>query len=267
MLSPSHFVDNGEADQIEDEIRASATVVEGIRDLEISFTTMLTDLLDLLTECKCDLSKAQLFLNDLFETEEFSQCSNFSTLLQRLRVGHIDTFNTYYLQQLLAYFKKDELTERVKGYEAKKKRFLEDTTVLKFQQAVVSRVEPIRTSQIKYHTIKVSKSLAKKRTLKDIEELALRAFGECHGFVHVHAKAGSVVITSFFPKSLTSKLEQLARENAAVFKDAKVEEVTVDGKIVFPSTLEEEVRIQQANHTNLPHRSVCHCFRIFQQPH
>ena len=42
VLSLSRFVDNGEADQIEDEIRASATVVEGIRDLEISFTTMLT---------------------------------------------------------------------------------------------------------------------------------------------------------------------------------------------------------------------------------
>ena len=34
-------------------------------------------------------------------------------------------------------------------------------------------------------------------------------------------------------------MEYLARENAAVFKDAGVEEVTVGGRVVFSSTLEE----------------------------
>ena len=41
-------------DEIEAEIRATATVVQRLQDLEISFAEMLTDLPDLLTECKCD---------------------------------------------------------------------------------------------------------------------------------------------------------------------------------------------------------------------
>ena len=80
-------------DEIAD-IRAAATVVERLRDLEISFATMLTDLLGLLANC--DLSKAQFFLDEVFETEEFSRCNTFQALLRQLRRNHIDTFNTYY---------------------------------------------------------------------------------------------------------------------------------------------------------------------------
>ena len=104
---------------------------------------MLTDLLDLFTECKCDLSKAQFFLDDQLDTEKFSQSANFNSLLRQLRKEHVDTFNTYYLQQLVAYFKKDQLTERMREYEAEKEKFLKDTTVLEFQHAVVSKVEPL----------------------------------------------------------------------------------------------------------------------------
>ena len=111
---------NKEVNESTAEIRATAAVVERLRDLETSFTNMLTDLLGLLTECKCDLSKAQFFLDDRFDTDKFSQCTNFDALLRQLRRGHVDTFNTYYLQQLVAYFKKDQLTERVKEYEAEK---------------------------------------------------------------------------------------------------------------------------------------------------
>ena len=205
---------------------------------------MLTDLLDLLTECKCDLSKAQFFLDDHLDTEEFRKCTNFDELLRQLRRGHVDTFNTYYLQQLVACFKKDQLTERIKVYEAEKEYFLKDTTVIQFQQAVVSRVDPVKPSQMKDLIIKISKTLAKDRTLKDMEELASRAFEECQlEFVRIHVKSGSVIISVFFPETLADKLEHLAHKNAAVFKDAGVEEVTVDGRVVFPSTLEEEVRI------------------------
>ena len=218
-------------------------MVERLRDLETSFTNMLTDLLGLLTECKCDLSKAQFFLDDRFDTDKFSQCTNFDALLRQLRRGHVDTFNTYYLQQLVAYFKKDQLTERVKEYEAEKEKFLKDTTVIEFQRAVVSRVESVKPSQMKNLTIKISKKLAEDRTLKDMEELASRAFGEYQlEFVRIHVKLGSVIISWFFPETLTGKLEQLAHKNSAVFEDARVVEVTVDGRVVFPSTLEEEVR-------------------------
>ena len=230
------------ADEFKAEIRATATVVERLRDLETSFTDMLADLLDLLTECKCDLSKAQFYLNNLFKTEEFSQCSTFSLLLQQLHIrkGHIDTFNIYFLHKLVARFKKEELTKCIEKYEAKMKTFLEDTTVLNFQRAVVSRVEPVKPDQTIDITIRVSKTFAKDRTLKDMEELALNGFGENQrAFVRIHAKSGSVIILWFFPEALSGKLEHLAHENAAVFKDAEVEEVTVGGRVVFPCTLEE----------------------------
>ena len=44
---------------------------------------MLTDLLGLLANC--DLSKAQFFLDEVFETEEFSRCNTFQALLWQLR--------------------------------------------------------------------------------------------------------------------------------------------------------------------------------------
>ena len=201
---------------------------------------MLTDLLDLFTECKCDLSKAQFFLDDQFDSEKFSRCANFNTLLRQLRKEHVDTFNTYHLQQLVACFKKDQLTERMREYEAEKQAFLKETTVIEFQRAVVSRVEPVQPNQMKNLTIKISSELAKRRTLKDMEELALKGFSEYQiEFIRIHVKSGSVIISWFFPEALTGKLEYLAHENIAVFKNAGLEELAISGKVVFSSTLEE----------------------------
>ena len=225
----------------EAEIQATAAVVERLRDLETSFSDMLADLLDLLTESKCDLSKAQFYLNGLFGTGEFSHCNTFDALLWQLQVrqGHIDTFNIYYLKKLVARFKMENLTKCIEGYEAKLERFLTHSTILHFQRAVVSRMEPIKPERTKDLTITVSKAFAKDRTLKDMEELALRGFGDCQRFlVRIHMKPGSVIISWFFPENLSGKIEHLARENAAEFKDAGVEKLTINGKVVFPSTLE-----------------------------
>ena len=218
-------------------------MIERLQDLESSFTNMLTDLLGLLTKCKCNLSEAQFFLDDQFDTDKFSQCSSFDALLRQLRKEHVDTFNIYYLKELVAYFKKDQLTGRVKEYEAEKEQFLLDTTVLEFQHAVASKVGPLLVGQtvIKL-TIKISKWLANNRKLKDIEKLALKAFDKrCWCLVRMHAEVGSVIISWFFPEDQCAEFITLAVENATIFRDAGVEEVTVDGRLVFPkySTLEE----------------------------
>ena len=231
-----------ESDEIKAEIRATAAVVERLCDLETSFSDMLAYLLDLLTESNCDLFKAQFHLNDLFRTGEYSHCNTFDTLLGHLQVhqGHIDKFNIYYLKELVARFKTEELTKCIEEYETKMKKFLEDTTVLQFQQAVVSREEPTKPDQTKDLTIRVSKAFATNRTLK---ELALIGFGDCQKFlVRMHMKPGSVIISWFFHEAFSGMLEHLACENAAVLKDAGVVEVTVDVRVVLPSTLEEEVR-------------------------
>ena len=94
-------------------------------------------------------------------------------------------------------------------------------------------------------TITVPKETARRcnRTLKDIEELAMKGFDEYHKkFIRLHAELGSIIISWVFPKRLSGRLEQLACDNAAVFKDNGVVEVTVGGRRVFPCT-QQEVRI------------------------
>ena len=79
--------------------------------------------------------------------------------------------------------------------------------------------------------------MASNRTLRDIEKLAMEGFEECHRkFIHLHAEPGSIVISWLFPKELSGRLEQLAFDNATVFKANGVIEVTVGGRRVFPNT-------------------------------
>ena len=201
---------------------------------------MLSNLLEILKKNHdCDFSKAQFFLNILFK-REFNQCDRFESLLQQLHEHHMDSFNIYYLEALVDHLENEMLKQPIEVYKAKMAQFLKDTTILEFQQAVVSRVEPIKPDQMKDITIKVPKKLAKDLALEDLEELVRRGFLESQRyFIHIHMKTGSVIISWFFPEALSGMLEQLARHNAAVFKDAGVEEVTVDGRVVFPITLEE----------------------------
>ena len=92
-------------------------------------------------------------------------------------------------------------------------------------------------------TITISKESAYDRTLKDIEKLAMEGFEDCHkNFIRLHAKPGSIIISWVFPKGFCGRLEQLVHDNAAVFKNAEVVEVTVAERRVFPCT-QQEVRI------------------------
>ena len=254
----------------EAEIRAAATVVQRLKDLEVAFAGMLTDLPDLLTECECDLSKAQSFLDHLFDTKKFSQCSTFDTLLHQLRQDHyIDTFNINDLQILIARLtekmkeeEKKKLMKPIKDYEMKREEFLNDTLVIEFHHAVFFEINPAELSQKTKLTIKISNDKASERTLKDIEQLALKAFDECHrSLVCMHAEVGSVIISWFFPEDQSDKFEVLAKENATIFKDAGVEEVTVGGRVVFPCTLEEVSKVR-FRFTKLQV-----FYRIHQQPH
>ena len=223
-------------DEIEAEIRATATVVQRLQDLEISFAEVLTDLPDLLTECKCNLSNAQRFLGALFNTEKFSQCDTFEALLWQLRQDHIDAFNTYYLQKLITHFskkmeeeEKQKLMKPIEDYEVERERFLTDTKVIEFHRTVVCEVNPAELSQKTKLTIKVSDPLAGKETLKDTEQLALNPFDE----------RGKSLVRMHATNEMGGTFEALTKENATIFKDAGVEEVTVGGRVVFPSTLEE----------------------------
>lgn len=70
--------------------------------------------------------------------------------------------------------------------------------------------------------------------MRDIEELAIEGFEECHkSLVRLHATSGSVIIMWFIPMDLITKLEQLVEKNSAIISAKGVVEVTVNGKRVF----------------------------------
>ena len=122
-------------------------------------------------------------------------------------------------------------------YEEKKRQFLKNTTVLSFQRAVVSKAESVLPSGKAVLTVKISKELASKRTLKDIVDLAMEGLEDCHkSLIQLIAKPGSIVLSWIYPEVLTSKLVQLVHNNVAIFKDAGVEEVTVGGRRVYSVT-------------------------------
>ena len=238
---PSHPL--SPPDVIETEVKANVEVVQELQGLESLFSRTLVKIVHFL-KLNCDLSEAQLFLDTFIGTEDFSRCDNFDKLIRLLQRDHIDIFNTSRLQEFVASFERDELTGFVDAYEKKKKRFFENTTVVSFQRAVVSRVEPILPKGRAVVTIKIPKKMASQRTLRDIEELAMEGFEECYKcLVRLHAEAGSIIISWVFPEALISdKLEQLTHKNAAIFKNAGVEEVTVGGRRVFPVTQQEVIK-------------------------
>ena len=224
------------------EIKAGTAVVEELQGLEFFYSRTLVKVAHFLKTNKCDLSEAQMFLDVATGTEKFSRCDNFDKLIRQLERDQIDVFNISWLKELVAYFDNDELTKLVELYEKKKDSFFKNTTVLDFQHAVVSRVKPDLHIGEVYVTIQIPEKMASPRTLKDIEELAMEGFEECFkSLIRLHAVVGCIIISWIFPEALSNKLEQLVCKNAAIFKDAGVEEVTVGGRRVYPVTQQEEV--------------------------
>ena len=262
-ISPPHSLPSVVSDEIEAEVKVDIAVVEDLQRLESLFYHTLVKVKHYL-QTNCDLSDAQLFLDTFLSDGDFSKCDSFDKLIRQLDRDYIDIFNTFRLQKLVACFEKDELNELVEAYEEKKRNFLKNTTVLSFQRAVVSRVEPVLPRGKAVVTIRIPKEMASRRTLKDIEELAKKGFDECHiSFIRLQVVTGSVIISWIFPVALSAKLQHLVCDNLTIFKDAGVEEVTVDGKIVF-SCAYQKVRLTIVTH--FIHDTV-NSYRTFQHSH
>ena len=234
-----------EDEEFETDVHADANVVRQLRDLETSFSFMLSKFGSILKDCDNELSETRKFLNRACGSREFSDCGNIDELLDQLCQGdHIDPFNLYRFKSLLMIFelKKEALDKVIEKYEEEKDAFLESTTVSQFQQAIVEKVKPILQKGKVFVTIKILKKMKCAQTLKDIENLALEGFEDSQKYlVRMHATSGSVIISWVLSEDQSSELEESVTKNTVVFKNAGVEEVTVGGKIVFPL---EEVSIQ-----------------------
>ena len=172
------------------EIVADVELVGGLQDLESDLSIIFNDARKDLT--KCDVTEMQLFLADLFENDEFNKCRTIDEVLRKLLHGHVDTFNIYYLDCLIRRFHgSDAIIKSIQEYDKKKEQFLKTTTVKKFQQAVMSRAEAVRSTKGQAEvTIKVPNiSESNKRTMIDVEKLAKRAFKDHHkDFVRINVK-------------------------------------------------------------------------------
>ena len=212
-------------------------VVSELQDLESDFSDMMTDTKKDLADC--DIGDIQFYLDDLIGIDEFRKCQNIDEVLRKLRRDHIDTFNIRYLERLISRFhQSDAIIKTIEKYEEKKEEFLRATTVKEFQQAVVSRAETVLPRGMAAVTIKIPKEYGVPRTMKDVEELAKKAFkGHHKDLVRINVTPGSIIITWYVLEGLCEELVRLAQENIAVLREEGVEEVSIVGeKIMTIST-------------------------------
>ena len=209
---------------------ADVKVVGGLQDLESDFSSMMMDTRKDLADC--NIEDIQFYLDDLFGVDEFRTCQNIDEVLRKLRRGHIDTFNIRYLEYLVSRFHQNKaIIETIEKYEEKKGQFLRATTVKEFQQAVVSRAETVLPKGMAVVTIKIPKEYGLPRTMKDVEELAKKAFeGHHKDLVRINVIPGSIIITWYVPEGLCEELVRLAQENIAVLSEEGVEEVSIVGE-------------------------------------
>ena len=229
---------------VEITIDADVAVVSNLKELEASYGHMLVKVNRYLK--KCNLSEAKLFLDLTIEAKAFDMCETFEQLLKKLRDdAHIDVFNIYILLEFKKLFDDDDIKQEIEAYNGKKDNFFRNTTISTFQRAVVSQVEHFPMNERIEVTIKIPKDSVYQVTLKDIEELAKNGFGEenYRRFMHLHARAGCVLVFWSVPKKLNDELQQLARKNAGVFQENGVVEVTVGGTRVFPSTHQVSIKL------------------------
>ena len=205
-------------------------MVGGLQDLESDFSSMMIDTRKDLADC--NIGDIQFYLDDLFGVDEFRTCQTIDEVLRKLRRDRIDTFNIRYLERLVREFhQRDAIIKTIEKYEEKKEEFLRATTVKEFQQAVVSRAETVLPRGMAAVTIKIPKEYGVPRTMKDVEELAKKAFKGLHkDLVRINVIPGSIIITWYVSECLCEELVQLARENIAVLREEGVEEVSIVGE-------------------------------------
>ena len=212
-------------------IEANAKVISDLHGLESDLTSIMIDTRKDLKDC--DIAELQYFLDDLVGVDKFRKCQNVDEILRKLRRDHIDTFNISYLKSLIAQFRQNKaIGQKIKEYEKKREEFLRNTTVKQFQQAVISKADAVIPKGMAKITITIPGVYAgAQRTMKDVEELAIKGFKEHQKtLIKIHVKPGSIIITWLVPEALYGEILQVARENVAVLKEEGVDEVSIVGE-------------------------------------
>lgn len=156
------------------EVHADAKVVELVRDLQASFSNMLTDIRKL--GAKCDLGEVKFFLSDLLDTDDIRKCQSFDDVLHKLHAqNHIGILDTYNIEQLADRCGED-MKPPIDKYNRHKEAFLSNKLVIKFCSNVS---DVVRTnSNLTVLTVTIPRLLMNKRLEKCITELANTAYGD-----------------------------------------------------------------------------------------
>ena len=238
-----------------DEIQASVGVVQRLQNLEGSYGQMLVGMRRLSSQI--DLGEVRFFLKVTFDDGEFSGCNTFEDVLDLLCKKYIDTFNISYLERLATSLKINEMSQLISDYKKEKESFLREVSIAQFHYAVASRVYPTLFERSAEIVIKIPRSLANNRTLKDMYLLAAKVFEEHHAsLVRIKVQPGSILVSWQFPAFLANKLEKSAIASSECFAEEGVEEVIVAGKVVFTAN-EKVFRFS----TILCHAYFFHCCR------
>ena len=214
-----------------DHVRPKQEVVNSLMELENDFNVLLRKVRKIVMESKVNVSEVKFMF---FENDEF-ECDSFEHVMNKLLTDkRICTFNVKPLHKLAGEDMlgcDHEVKEIIEAYEKKKEEFFNSTLALDFVCVIL---EPLcddpNLAKLK---IKIPMYYsAEKRTLKDVETLAKKAF-EIHfdSFVDLQVEIGSICIIWRYPKHLTSVLKQSVKTDLLI--KGGVEELIIDGETVF----------------------------------
>ena len=198
---------------------------------------MITKMLHLSSEV--DLGRVKMFLEVTIGDRDFRGCSSFEDVLYLLINKHIDIFNITQLEQLSNEINHNAMKELVASYSEEKEKFLREVAVIDFHREVASEVNyQVPDGEKAEVVIRIPYEYVKSndKTLKDMETLAGKAFGEYYqSFIRMTVKAGSILIVWQFPVSLSTKLEHSVRAKSKFLVQGGVEVVMVAGRVVYAS--------------------------------
>ena len=223
------------APQSPDEVRTDRRVLLKLINLQMCYGQMITKMLGLSSEV--DLGRVKMFLEATIGDRDFRECSSFEGVLYLLIDKHIDIFNITRLEQLSNEINHNTMKDLVASYNEEKEKFFHEVAVIDFHQEVASRVNyPVPYGEKAEVVIRIPHEYASphERTLKDMERLAGKAFGEYYqSFIRMTVKPGSILVVWQFPVFLSAELERSARDSSDLFAKEGVEVVMVAGRVVF----------------------------------
>ena len=180
-----------------------------------------------------------MFLEATIGDRDFRECRSFEGVLYLLIDKHIDIFNITRLEQLSNKINHNAMKQLVASYNKEKEKFLHEVTVVDFHHEVASKVNyQVPIGERAEVVIRIPHEYANPhgRTLKDMETLASKAFGDYYpSFIRMTVKPGSFLVVWQFPVSLSPKLDHAAQESSDLFAEEGVELVMVDGRVVYTS--------------------------------